>query len=535
MYQVVGGHSRSRVNTRRCSTGSASASLRHPPCTMSGKKRKESVSASAGIPATVEVPLATWANISALVEPLAKRLGVLEEAHRTSRVEINLLKSKVVTLERKNDKLERELRSHQLALEALGGDVSWEYSAPDINQNEMFLAGHTVDYIHDAKVVEHHFKYETGEMRRERFQQLEEVAIGNSNMTNVIDCAHLGPHWHEFYKGLKLSKGCDALCFTNVTIPDDEEEDVDFDLYQLMRSKDIFGLCLDNNGIDDDQIGPILLAVRDCPMLQTFHWQNNNINRQGDLDELVDTIIRHPKIDIICLENCLGEGLNGTRVMDLLLSNDRLREITLKGLGIRSLGDKILPYFEAWDHTLEELNLDNNNLNDDDAKLIARALRQNRSLLKLSLRHNDITAVGLAALADAVCDMRSFESLFASNHRCEVLDLHPLKSFQQNGPWYSTRQSENRALKFFALLAIRHADCMNATHLSEELGDASLGLVPDVIHRVQRLESTLAGSLRRAKPEGFGALSIIFELSRSWHMPELYEMPERQSGMMQSD
>ena len=198
---------------------------------MSGKKRKE-----AGMLTTVEVPVTV--NISAIVKPLAKRLAVIEEAHRASKVEIMLLKREVATLHRKNDGLERKLRSHQMAIEALGEDVSWEYSAPDINQNEMFLAGHTVEYIHDAKIIEHHFRDHADEMRSEGFfQQLGEVAIGLSTMSNVVDSVYFQPHWQEFYKGLKLSKGCDMLCFTNVTIPDGA-----IDLDHLMKSKDILGL-----------------------------------------------------------------------------------------------------------------------------------------------------------------------------------------------------------------------------------------------------------------------------------------------------
>ena len=139
------------------------------------------------------------------------------------------------------------------------------------------------------------------------FQQLGEVAIGLSTMSNVVDSVYFQPHWQEFYKGLKLSKGCDMLCFTNVTIPDGV-----IDLDHLMKSNDILGLFLDNNGIRDDQIGPILRAVRNCPVLQFFHWQNNIINRVSDLDELVSTVIGHPEVDNICLENCLVSGRDWT-------------------------------------------------------------------------------------------------------------------------------------------------------------------------------------------------------------------------------
>ena len=139
----------------------------------------------------------------------------------------------------------------------------------------------------------------------------------------------------------------------------------------------------------------------------------------SDLDELVSTVIGHPEVDSICLENCLGEGLDGIRVMNLLLSSDKgiygLTEIFLQGLGIRTLGDTTLPDFIASSHTISELKLERNNLNDEDAKLIARALRQNRSLTELSLCGNDITSVGLTALTEAVCDMTSFETLFVSS------------------------------------------------------------------------------------------------------------------------
>ena len=101
---------------------------------------------------------------------------------------------------------------------------------------------------------------------------------------------------------------------------------------------------------------------------------------------------------------------------------------------------------------MERLVLTNNNINDADAILIARALEHNTNLRRLDLGQNDITNTGRSALAKALFDSTSLNHVTDMNHSCGIEGLD-FAGILTNG--YKDQKS-NRSRKIFALLSARN-------------------------------------------------------------------------------
>ena len=176
---------------------------------------------------------------------------------------------------------------------------------------------------------------------------------------------------------------------------------------------------------------------------------------------------------------------------------------------------------------LKELFLARNHLNDDDALLIAHALKQNNNLQYLRLGDNDITDVGRTALSKAIYDSTSLNSVMDCNHRCDIEDIRFL-DIPEN---YSNMTPKgNRAMKIYHLLSLRNREGSNVQHLNVEFeDDDSLALVHRVLESVYRYSRSrsVRGFVRvrqlRLQPNTVHPLSIMYEILRSWKMPELYE------------
>ena len=163
--------------------------------------------------------------------------------------------------------------------------------------------------------------------------------------------------------------------------------------------------------------------------------------------------------------------------------------------------------------------MSNNNLNDDDAVLIARALKHNTNLKDLWLDDNDITEVGRSALCKAIYDPTGLNSLSDCNHTCRI---HGLNSGEGTIKNLSTPK-HNRAWKIYRLLSTRNREGSNVYHLNLELGDEeedTLALVPNVLESVYRYYN---GYRRNTVNSGVPPLSTMYEILRSWKVPELYE------------
>ena len=199
--------------------------------------------------------------------------------------------------------------------------------------------------------------------------------------------------------------------------------------------------------------------------------------------------------------------------------------IDLEGNNIRTGGSTEISDFLVTNPPLKTLYLANNHLNDDDVILIARALKLNTNLRLLRLGDNDLTEIGKNALSNAIYDSTSLNSVVDCNHACDIEDISNLLAFSHFRENYlDTEPRVNKSCKIYHLLSKRNRDGNNVHHLNVEFGDEddSLSLVPNVLASVQNyhFRTMLA---RRHYPDQVHPLSIMYEILRSWKMPQLYE------------
>ena len=105
----------------------------------------------------------------------------------------------------------------------------------------------------------------------------------------------------------------------------------------------------------------------------------------------------------------------------------------------------------------------NNNLNDEDAILIARALKNNTNLIRLRLGDNDITEIGINALSEAIYNPQSLNSVSDCNHTCTITGLTfdvTVRNFLDDLSLAITR-----GRKIYHLLSTRHKEGSNV-HLA---------------------------------------------------------------------
>ena len=241
---------------------------------------------------------------------------------------------------------------------------------------------------------------------------------------------------------------------------------------------------------------------------------NNSIEIVEDATRLVEAIINHPLIDSIRLGSCFGENVDAYEVLCSLLScNKEFSFIDLKSNNVRTGSRTEIPDYLATNPPLKYLNLAKNHLDDNDAVMIACALKRNTKLQGLRLGQNDFTEEGgRAALRNAIYDSTSLKSVAGSNHSCSIVGI----GFDHiNNEKYS-QVKVNRGRKIFNLLSSRHREGTNVRHLDSEFDDESLKLVPKVLDCVNNYAEH--GSTDDVHP-----LSIVYEILRSWKMPTLYE------------
>ena len=202
--------------------------------------------------------------------------------------------------------------------------------------------------------------------------------------------------------------------------------------------------------------------------------------------------------------------------------------LDLERNNIQTKGDTTIPDYIASNPSLEDLYLADNKLNDDDAILIARALKQNTNLNDLRLGKNNITTIGKEALSKAVYDPTSLNSMSNCNHKCQIqLDGvfgKDLPSWCENSG--SRDPKTTRSMKIYHLLSERNIEGSNVRHLNAEFEDEdedSLKLVPYVLAVIQHYHDATQKTGDFVKSVSIKPLSIMYEIVRGWKMPELYE------------
>ena len=484
----------------------------------------------------------TLATIMAEIKGIRNRMDEMETSKQN---EIDSMKSRISQMEDQNESLQVKCDSLERSLAILVKEQEWEYSVPDIPRSHWIQAGFDNDddddaYIECMEKFMKHIKMYTCKLRNGDGDM--SIYLGEDFINYDRVLLHddvLLPHWKEFANALQLyqtlnssSLFIDYLDFYNVQLA----PSVLGLLLPALRRNRVKKIILENNDFANvhEGIEFAVEVINGNQHLKGLNWVNNQINNMEDAQLLIDAVSSHLSIDEFCLDSCFGgDGVNGYDILQSILSECKnFSTISVNRNNIRTGGGTTISDFIAKNPPLKELSLENNNLNDDDAVLISRALKHNTNLKRLNLCGNNFTEIGFDALQNAVNDTTSLNTVSDSNHTCYIegidsgdilgnVDLHSDSGYTASV--YSHTARYNRRRKLYHLLSVRNRDGTNLHHLNLEFGDDddhddSIKLVPKVLESVSHYSREQEGNTAWVSP-----LSIMFEVLRSWKMPELYE------------
>ena len=399
-------------------------------------------------------------------------------------------------------------------------------STPEISTSHWVNRGFEEDYIGGMEAFLKAIKNKTCDLRSgtcSEFILLGGVDDEGDDIVLLHDDALL-PHWKEFATALELlyrfPEASHSLYLNNIQLASSV---IDL-LKPVLKNSPTTALDLDNNEFVSAQEGIefAIEIIRSNQKLKKFNWVNNPITSMDDANDLVEAIIPHPQIDCIRLENCFGVNMNAYSILlSILASNKQFSYIDLESNSIRTGGRTDIPDFVATNPPLENLFLRNNHLDDNDAVMISRALKQNTNLRRLTLGENDISDIGRDALSKVIFDPPSLNTLSDSNHSCCIEGIG-VDDINLLGICTKTR----RARKIYSGLACRNEEGINVHHLDSEFDDDdSLKVVPKVLECVHIYD----GYCGPHRAQSVHPLSIVFSILRNWKMPTLYENNGAQS------
>ena len=453
------------------------------------------------------------------VEELESRCTSLEDT-------CNSLEDKCNSLERRNNVLVARCGSLERCVEIMMKAQKWEYSVPPIPRNHWVERGLDEDDIDRAESFADSIMDITCDLRKGDVCD-DKIYLGGGVHDDL-----LLPHWREFADALHLLHLSQdkhlSLDFTNVTLESSVLRILTPALKGPLRS-----LELQRNYYTDigEGVGFAVETIKGNN-LEEFAWRNNRMEHIDDVHYLVRAITSHPSIEKVRLEDCIGENINGYDVLRSLFTADKkFKHIDLKGNNIQTDGGTEIPDFIAMNPPLETLYLADNNLNDNDAILIARALKKNTNIRCLRLGgRNNITKIGFDALANAIYDFTSLNAAYNCNHTCKLggLDFGNQILMGIIDLWMNLGgRPYARAGKMMHLMSLGNIEGSNVHRLNLEFKDEddeySLALVPMILESVHRYFDITRDYWSAHNNTYVPPLSIMYEILSSWKMPELFE------------
>jgi hypothetical protein len=168
------------------------------------------------------------------------------------------------------------------------------------------------------------------------------------------------------------------------------------------------------------------------------------------------------------------------------------------------------------------LALGYNNLNDEDALAISRALKRNTTLTRLELEQNNFTSVGVKALFSSVFDNSSLNNISKCNHKCRMRVVNGQAKIQNN--FTTINDDFDRTDKI--LLAL-----LDKESLLEYLSDVPMEFMPEVFEFLQRNTQSNPSRYPSRRLTQFNVememapahtLNMLYSCMRWWNMPSLY-------------
>ena len=313
------------------------------------------------------------------------------------------------------------------------------------------------------------------------------------------------PEWREFTDELSSIPTSEKehinLTFKQVQI----DQKVAKLLLHAFKTAPLKILALRENGLGSEGIEFAVNALEMSTTLACLSIYDNVIEAKNDAISLVRAVRNHPKLVALYLNNC-GLGRNESVLEALVpLLDTGLGWVCLESNEIGSHGASLISNCLASNpDKMVRLHLDDNLLNDDDAKMFAASMGTNDKLQALQLSGNHITQVGRDALHLAVNNLSSLNALHDSNHTC---------SFQVG-------EEDNCQLSVINLCRDpelnRKIKILKALKDIKYLEDVPIGIMPRVLAFLQGI-----GEVDGTKYNG---VDQLFQVMCGWNMPLLYTL-----------
>lgn len=434
-------------------------------------------------------------------------------------------------------KIDQKFKQHEYN-DMIQKNQSWKYSAPVHSKDELIDAGFEIncaDYLSKASDV---LREATEKMRSGEFPDEEYVYRHEKGITLEIGSGYdefvneyLLPYWREFAAALKEFNPAFGVLPDGFT--------TFFNMYHVKLNNDAMLLLKDalinkpflslsfENEIDEDgeyvggmSVNAIMDIMDSNKHLRHLHIKNNPIARDH-IGKICSAVHNYSLIKL-SLDHCFEDGL-GDEMMTSLLTSDglNLERLSMVSNGITSNVTTLLSDFLATNPPLKEINFWRNHFNDDDAVVIANALRSNTTLKDLDLELNSITNAAAETFRLVLHDDRSLNSISDSNHSCSVRLESGYYRWNRNCSFYE--RVKNRGRKIYTLLSLRNKALSNIQHF----GDIDVKVLPNMIEAVQRYANMYDWSYNGVSIENVKPLSILYEVMRKWEeVFPLYELTE---------
>ena len=255
--------------------------------------------------------------------------------------------------------------------------------------------------------------------------------------------------------------------------------------------------------------------MKNNPILEKFQMESNPIDHEDDIDQLCEIIKVHPAINTIQLDDCFDEEIDGHKILCSIMTAgaNKLKSIDLSRNGIAARGSTFIADFLATNPLLEELALQNNDLNDEDAISIARALKHNTNLRLLDVRGNDITDAGWDTLRTGEFDSMSLNSAADSNHTCYISPVSKFNGNTDIGKLTLYEPKQVRQKKVYRIISSRNRKCSNVKHFD----GVPVELLPEILTSIQQYSEYHLGDNAPPKcDESADSLSVVYEIMRWW-------------------
>jgi len=479
------------------------------------------------MPSAANGGVVTMDDVQRLID---QRLLQAEESmhreHASMRRQMDALEGSNAALKNQVEDLKLETRDLRRQIQVLKKDVKWKYSAPYIPRSHWIDQGHDDQYIAEMIKLLKQIRKVTKQLRNG--EQISVIISADVDVPLTHDDALL-PHWSELSDAMQICGEGDLLRFTLWGIQLNQSV-IEMFSRSLTLKCPIINLVM-NDFMNQDGVNFAVEVMRNNPQMKAFNFKNS-IRNEEIASQLCQSIMKHPEVESLGLQECCNEGDTfGYTMLKTLLSSSTKSFVKLYFVGnqVRTNGCSILPDYIASNPPLTNLVLDDNHLVDDDLRMISIALKTNDRLKELYLEGNDYSSAGIKWLEVAVKGSRpiqtdagdsfldpNFDSVFGSNHTCRIFGIFGMVHGNWNLPNCWSTPLENKLWKLYDLFHWHTENGELVKELQRSMDENVIILMPLVLNRIESVYSRLLVDNKFLSP-----LSIRFDLIR--RMPELLE------------